>query len=110
MKVPRLRLSGLPAFIWKPIIWLLGILVSRISAPGVSPEERFSTYFMLRALLRNRMFIYAPAIASQVRGMLPGVQFFSDFNEALQAAAAIYPRAKVIIFPHGGAIYPELPA
>ena len=108
MKVPRLRLSGLPAFIWKPIIWLLGILVSRISAPGVSPEERFSTYFMLRALLRNRMFIYAPAIAGQVRGMLPGVQFFSDFNEALQVAAAIYPRAKVIIFPHGGAIYPEL--
>ncbi len=110
MKVPRLRLSGLPAFIWKPIVWLLGMLVSRISTPGVSPEERFSTYFMLRALLRNRMFIYAPTIAGQVRGMLPGVQFFSDFDEALKTAAAIYPKAKVIIFPQGGAIYPELPA
>jgi hypothetical protein len=65
---------------------------------------------MLKALLRNRMFIYAPAIADQVQGMLPGVQVFSDFKRALDSAAKLFPRARVIIFPHGGAIYPELPS
>jgi nickel-dependent lactate racemase len=110
MRVPKLRLSGLPSFIWKPLIWLMSLLISRVSAPGVSPEERFSTYFMLKALLRNRMFIYAPAIADQVQGMLPGVQVFSDFKRALDSAAKLFPRARVIIFPHGGAIYPELPS
>ncbi len=109
MKVPSLRLGGLSPFIWKPIIWLLGLLVSHISTPGVSPEERFSTYFMLRALLQKQDIYLRAFYRRQVQGMLPGVQFFSDFNEALQAAALIYPKAKVIIFPHGGAIYPELP-
>ncbi len=109
MRVPQLRLSGLPAFIWKPLIWIMSLIITRAAAPGVSPEERFSTYFMLKALLRNRMFIYAPAITEQVRGMLPGVQVFGDFNAALDAAAKILPRARAIIFPHGGAIYPALP-
>lgn len=108
MRVPQLRLSGMPAFVWKPGVWLLGLLVSKISAPGISPEERFSTYFMLKALLRNRIFIYAPSIAAQVEGMLPGVKVFNDFTEALKAAERIFPQAQLIIFPHGGAIYPEL--
>jgi nickel-dependent lactate racemase len=109
MRVPQLRLSGLPAFIWKPLIWIMSLIITRAAAPGVSPEERFSTYFMLRALLRNRMFIYAPAIADQVQGMLPGVKIFGDISSALDAAAKLRPRAGVIIFPHGGAIYPALP-
>ena len=108
MRVPRLKLSGLPAFIWKPIIWLLGVLISWISPPGTSPEERFSTYFLLKALLRNRIFVFLPAVASQAEGLLPGVEIFGDFQDALKAAAKAMPHADVMIFPHGGAIYPEI--
>jgi len=108
MRLPQLKLSGLPAFIWKPIIWLLAMLITRVSPPGTSPEERFSTYFMLKAILRNRILVYAPAVAGQAEGLLPGIEIFRDFTDALRAAAQAFPRADVVIFPHGGAIYPEI--
>jgi nickel-dependent lactate racemase len=108
MRVPQLKLSGLPAFIWKPIIWLLGMLITKISPPGTSPEERFSTYFMLKAILRNRILIYSPSVASQAEGLLPGIEIFRDFPDALRSAAQAFPKADVVIFPHGGAIYPEI--
>jgi len=108
MRVPQLKLSGLPAFIWKPIIWLLGILMTKISPPGTSPEERFSTYFMLKALLRNKILVYSPSVASQAEGLLPGIEVFRDFPEALRAAAKAFPKGDAVIFPHGGAIFPEI--
>jgi len=108
MRVPQIKLSGLPAFIWKPIIWLLGILMTKMSPPGTSPEERFSTYFMLKALLRNKILVYSPSVASQAEGLLPGIEIFRDFPEALRAAAKAFPKGDVVIFPHGGAIYPEI--
>lgn len=108
MRVPQLKLSGLPAFIWKPIIWLLAMLITKVSPPGTSPEERFSTYFMLKAILRNRILVYSPSVASQAEGLLPGIEIFRDFQDALRAAAKAFPKADVVIFPHGGAIYPEI--
>lgn len=108
MRVPQLKLSGLPAFIWRPIIWLLGVLITKVSPPGTSPEERFSTYFMLKALLRNKILIYSPSVASQAEGLLPGIEIFGSFPEALKAAEKIFPQGDVVIFPHGGAIYPEI--
>ncbi len=108
MRVPQLKLSGLPAFIWRPIIWLLGILITKVSPPGTSPEERFSTYFMLKALLRNKILIYAPSVVSQAKGLLPGIEIFGSFPEALKAAAKVFPQGDIVIFPHGGAIYPEI--
>jgi nickel-dependent lactate racemase len=108
MRIPRIKLSGQPDFIWKPLVWMMSVLITQFAPPGISPEERFSTYFMLRALLRNRIFVYAPAIADQARGLLPGVKLFTDFKLALEEAERACPRASVIIFPHGGSICPQI--
>jgi nickel-dependent lactate racemase len=108
MRVPQLKLSSLPPFIWRPIIWLLGVLITKVSPPGTSPEERFSTYFMLKALLRNKILIYSPSVAGQAAGLLPGIEIFSSFPDALGAAVKAVPEGDVVIFPHGGAIYPEI--
>ena len=84
------------------------MLITRVSPPGTSPEERFSTYFMLKTILRNRILVYSPSIAGQAEGLLPGIEIFRDFPHALRAAAKAFPKADVVIFPHGGAIYPEI--
>lgn len=108
MKVPYLKLPALPAPVTRTLLRLLAFAISKIAPPGISPEERFSAYFLLKALLRNKLFIYAPSIVEQVDGIFPSIKMFRSFDDALRAAEAVHPGADVLIFPHGGAIYPML--
>ncbi|MFH1539446.1 MAG: nickel-dependent lactate racemase [bacterium] len=105
MRVPKFGLA-LPAEVEKIIVKLLSVAITRIAPPGISEEERFAAYFLFRAILRNKIFLYAPSIAEKLKGRIPFIDVFSDFNEAIRAAHKIRPGADTLIFTHGGITYP----
>lgn len=105
VRVPKVKLP-LSHEATKFLARILCALLEQFAPPGISPEERFAAYFMCRALLRNRLVVYAPEIANRVSGVLPSVPVFGDFQAALAAARKLKPDADVLIFPNGGVTYP----
>ena len=84
-------------------------LVPRLPLKGMGEEERFFLYFALQAMRRATLLLYAPAVPAAARAGLPFVRFVESPDEAIALARRRYPgRARVLVFPHGGATYPVL--
>ena len=105
IRVPKIKLPSSPT-IAKLIAALMAVLITKIAPPGISPEERFSAYFLLKAVMRNRIFLYAPSIADEIDGKIPLIRVFKNFTDAIHTAHLIKPRANILIFPNGGVTYP----
>lgn len=74
---------------------------------GISIENRFSAYFALKAILRNRIYIYAPEIPKAIRE-IPLFSDFDKFQDLINYINKLYPSQKdVLIFPYGGVTYPR---
>lgn len=110
IKIHGVKLPYVPPGVSKIILELLATIISKFAPPGVSPEERFSVYFMLKALLRNKLFLCAPAIADSIDGISPSIRVFRDFPAAVGAVSKAAPRADVLVFPQGGITYPVQPS
>ena len=85
---------------------ILSGVITRVAIPGISEEERFVAYFLFQAVLRNRIFIYAPSISGKMNGRIPLIKFFDSMEKAIEAARKYKPAAEVLVFPHGGVTYP----
>jgi nickel-dependent lactate racemase len=82
-------------------------LVKNINIPGISLENRFSIYFALKAILRNKIYIYSPEIAKNLKG-IPLFCNFEKFQDLIDFINKSLPGERdVLIFPYGGVTYPE---
>ncbi|MEW5946448.1 MAG: nickel-dependent lactate racemase [bacterium] len=108
VRIPKFMIPSNPLAA-KLVAKLLCLAVTRIAPPGISPEERFAAYFLFRAVLRNRILLYAPSICDELKGKIPIAKVYGDFEEVIREAHGIRPRADVLIFPSGGVTYPVLP-
>ncbi len=87
---------------------LLVNLVPKMRLKGMGEEDRFFLYFALQAMIRARLFIYAPTIPAEKQANLPFVEFMPSVEQALRVAQAHAPvEADVLVFPYGGVTYPD---
>lgn len=105
VRVPRFKLK-ISDEAGKFVVKILSGIIPHLSIPGISEEERFAAYFLFRALLRNRIFIYAPSISEKLNREIPLIKFFDSMEKAVEAARKLKPAAEVLIFPNGGVTYP----
>lgn len=105
VRVPRIRLP-VSAGAARLFAWVLSLAITKIAPPGISEEERFVAYFLFRAVLRNKILLFAPAVAEEIDGKIPLIKTFKDFGEAIRAAGRVKPNADVLIFPQGSVTYP----
>lgn len=106
--IPDLKLTRNYTFL-KIISRLLLPLVKNLNIMGISIENRFSIYYALRAILRNRIYIYAPEIIKNLKG----VPLFTEFEKFQDLIDWINNRfssseKEVLIFPYGGVTYPKV--
>ncbi len=93
-------------FIIKLIAQAMSFAIKRLPLKNIPYEMKFFLYIALRAIVRNRVFICAPALPDKLRNIFP--DFFTSFEEAIGRAREFYPDfATVAIFPRGGVTYPE---
>ena len=84
-------------------------LVPKLKIKGLGEEDRFFLYFALQAMLRGKLFLYAPTIPLDIQSHLPFVQFWPSVESAIAAARKDFPaEANVVVFPGGGITYPQL--
>lgn len=105
VRAPRLRLN-ISDDAGKFLARVLSGVITRVAVPGISEEERFVAYFLFQAVLRNRIFIYAPSVTGKIHGRIPLIKFFDSMEKAIDAARKYKPAADVLVFPHGGTTYP----
>ena len=105
MSVPKKKLPS-SRIIGRLIARFMCFAITKLASPGIPPEERFAAYFLFRAVLRNRIFVYAPSITTQVKGKIPLIKVFDSFPDLINAARKLKPSADVLIFPKGGITYP----
>jgi nickel-dependent lactate racemase len=102
----RSRLSPRTLRLLAPI---LVRLVPRMKLKDMGEEDRFFLYFALQAMRRARLLLYAPTVPPDVRVSLPFAEFVESPEAAvLRAKEMVGGRARVVVFPYGGATYPEL--
>lgn len=83
--------------------------LSKIKLKGMGEEDRFFLYFALQAMLGSTLLMYGPTIPPATQERLPFVQFVAEAQHAIDMAARRFPKAEVLVFPHGGMTYPILP-
>ncbi|KAA0234881.1 MAG: hypothetical protein JJLCMIEE_01060 [Acidimicrobiales bacterium] len=84
-------------------------LLALAEAIGTGTEDRFNAYFAMRALARNEVLVYAPALPEELARRTPTFRVFCDVDELMAEAAARAPAAaQVAVFPCGGVSYPVL--
>ncbi len=87
---------------------LLVRIVPRMKSGDMPDDERFYLYFALQAMRHCTTLIYAPTVPQDARSGLPFVIFVDSVEEAIAYAEKRHPRARTLIFPHGGSTYPIL--
>ena len=86
-------------------------LVPKLKIKGMGEEDRFFLYFVLQAMRRGNLLMYAPTIPAEIQERLPFATFVQGIEDALARARLSLPRqARVVVVPHGGSTYPILPA
>jgi nickel-dependent lactate racemase len=84
-------------------------LVPRMRLRGMGEEDRFFLYFALQAMRRATLLLYAPTVPEEVRTSLPFAQFVESPDVAIaHARSVVGDEASVVVFPLGGATYPNL--
>jgi nickel-dependent lactate racemase len=84
-------------------------LVPRMPLRGMGEEDRFFLYFALQAMRRATLLLYAPTLAEETRKGLPFAQFVESPEAAIaRARSLVGDDASVVVFPQGGATYPDL--
>ena len=88
---------------------LLVRLVPRLRLGGMGEEDRFFLYFALQAMRRATLLLYAPTVPDDVRAGLPFAEFVDSPEAAIvRARMLVGDTAHAVVFPDGGATYPEL--
>jgi nickel-dependent lactate racemase len=83
-------------------------LVPRMRLRGMGEEDRFFLYFALQAMRRATLLLYAPTVPDEIRKGLPFAQFVDSPEAAVaRARSLVGDNASVVVFPDGGATYPE---
>jgi nickel-dependent lactate racemase len=86
---------------------LLLQLIPRTRGAKQGEEFKFFTYFALQALRRNDLLVYAPSIPAEFATSAPTVEFAGTLEEMWTITRRKFPgKAKVLVFPAGGATYP----
>jgi nickel-dependent lactate racemase len=88
---------------------LLVRLVPRMKLEDMGEEDRFFLYFALQAMRRAKLLLYAPTVPDEVRRGLPFAEFVDSPAAAVTRARSIVGEtAHAVVFPDGGATYPDL--
>lgn len=78
---------------------------------GMGEEDRFFLYFALQAMRRATLLLYAPTVPEDVRKGLPFARFVESPEATVaRARSLVGEKARVAVFPDGGATCPVPPS
>jgi lactate racemase len=112
--IPMPKGSPLPLPVVKRILRLIGpsrvYAFLNITRKGLNIEERFLYYYTMQLIRQYELLLFVPSLTPQI---VKALFFFKGFtgmpqNVITAGAKRLGPRARVAVFPEGGATFPVL--
>jgi nickel-dependent lactate racemase len=106
--------KALPVRVLRKVLRLLGSkrvlwFIDKVKRDA-GVEERFLAHFSMQVVRKNQIFVYSRKLPADTGKRFGIFRQFTSVDEMMAAARRYAPRrARVLVYPHGGATYPIVP-